>query len=192
MPTSRTARPVQRVTSTFSNISAPAAEEQFLEKNPWANAQHPMHRLGISRHNSNRSPLHESTYLTPSNQERLGDKPGVVGSASTVAEYPSSQLNTPHDNSTKTDYQLNTAYGVNGRPNSASPLDTRRNVTSAPDGQTHGPMHEANSSPLASRLGPGSPPRPALSLADAVGDRSSIPAQVPGITTGPGFAMGRF
>lgn len=193
MPSSsKTVRATQRVTSNFSNISAPAAEEQFLEKNPWANAQHPAHRLGISRQNSSRSPLPDSTFLTPSNQDRLGDKPSVVGSASTIAEYPSSQLHTPHDNSTKNEYQLSSTYAVNGRRNSASPVDMRRNMPSAPDGQIHGPMHEANSSPLASRLGAGSPQRPGLNLADAVADRSSIPAKAPGITTGPGLAMSRF
>ncbi|ETN37281.1 uncharacterized protein HMPREF1541_08272 [Cyphellophora europaea CBS 101466] len=189
----RQPRPVQRVTSTFSNISAPAAEEQFLEKNPWANAQHPMHRLGISRQNSNRSPLHDTTYLTPANQQRLGEKSALMGSASTIAEYPSSQLNTPHDSSVIAEQPPNTTYPLNGRQNSTSPFDTRRHITSAPDGQIHESAQIGNSSPLASRLGTAaSPSRAAITLTDSVADRSTISARAPGITTGPGFAMARF
>jgi hypothetical protein len=191
---SRNARPIQRVTSTFSNISAPAAEEQFLEKNPWANAQHPIHRLGgISRQNSNRSPLNDTNYLTPAHQPRLGEKPNVVGSASTIAEYPSSQQHTPYDNSVKVEHTTHTAYGLNGRQNSASPLDTRRNVTSNPDGPGHdSTVTEITSSPIMPRMVPGSPSRPGIGLPDGVADRSSLSARAPGITTGPGLGMGRF
>jgi hypothetical protein len=189
---SRNARPIQRVTSTFSNISAPAAEEQFLEKNPWANAQHPIHRLGISRQNSNRSPINDTTYLTPAHQPRLSDKATVVGSASTIAEYPSSQQATPRDSSVKVEHAMSSSYTLNGRQNSASPLDTRRNITSHPDGQGRDPISDVNSSPLNSRMVPGSPSRPGISLVDGVADRSSMSAKAPGITTGPGLAIGRF
>lgn len=190
-------RPVQRVTSTFSNISAPAAEEQFLEKNPWANAQHPMHRLGLSRQNSNRSPAPETTYLTPAGQQRPAEKTTIMGSASTIAEFPSSQINTPYENAGKPDHPA--TYSVNGLANSASPLETRQNgqVGAEVNGPGQDVAQETNSSPLASRIGQAvSPPRPVLAVADNRPGRTtaspSIPTKAPGITTGPGFGLGRF
>ena len=189
-------RAVQRVTSTFSNISAPAVEEQsFLDKNPWANAQHPMHRLGPSRQNSNRSPMNDTTYLTPANQSRQAL--GMVGSASTIAEFPSSsQINTPHDGSVvKPEHQANATYAINGRNDSASPLDTRRNAPAVPEPAGRGDLaQENNSSPLTARINSvtTAPQRSYMTLADSVAANRTtasptLQTRTVGITTGPGF-----
>jgi hypothetical protein len=192
----RQPRPVHRVTSAFSNISGPAAEEQFLEKNPWANAQHPMHKLGMSRQDSNRSPLPDATYLTPANQQRVAaTSSGAVGSASTIAEFPSSQNHTPHENSVKNEQQLSFSYKINSRrQDTASPLDVRRTGQAVPEVETA--SRENHSSPLTPRPNHGSSPtRPALAMADTIAGRTADSTSIgktPGITTGPGFGMGRF
>ncbi|KIX98774.1 uncharacterized protein Z520_05235 [Fonsecaea multimorphosa CBS 102226] len=129
----RAGRPSQRPAAQ-AQISGPQAEEQFLEQTPWANPQHPIHRL--SRQNSNRSPMNE--FLTPANQQRnMTDglqPPG--GSASTIvdpsASAPvSSAVNTPHDGqSSATKAEAQAGGGSSGlqnyRMHSASPLDMRR------------------------------------------------------------------
>ncbi|KIW23185.1 uncharacterized protein PV07_11405 [Cladophialophora immunda] len=129
----RASRPNQRPAAQ-TQISGPQAEEQFLEQTPWANPQHPIHRL--SRQNSNRSPMSE--FLTPANQQRnVSDglqPPG--GSASTIvdpsASAPvSSAINTPHDDqSSATKAEVQAGGGSSGMQNyrmhSASPLDMRR------------------------------------------------------------------
>ncbi|OAP63567.1 hypothetical protein AYL99_02794 [Fonsecaea erecta] len=129
----RAGRPSRRPAAQ-SQISGPQAEEQFLEQTPWANPQHPIHRL--SRQNSNRSPMSE--FLTPANQQRnMTDglqPPG--GSASTIvdpsASAPvSSAVNTPHDGqSSAAKIEAQAGGGSSGlqnyRMHSASPLDMRR------------------------------------------------------------------
>lgn len=196
------------MTSTFSSsLTAPTAEEQFLEKNPWANAQHPLHRLGMSRQNSNRSPLNES-FLTPAQQRNVTEAP-VAGSASTIAEHPSAQassaLNTPHDmlsSQTKVE-AANLVNLQNHRQPSDSPLDTRRpNPTSEPmqvdheDSRPHD--QESNTSPLAARTATAiSPPQTSLGPADTIPRHSATSppyhTQPPGITAGAGLAgAGRY
>lgn len=111
--------------NTFNTtISAPAAEEQFLEQTPWANPQHPIHRLGISRQGS----LTES-YNTPMNQQRINTT--QAGSASTIPENPSAQassaLNTPHDLlSSQAKAEQQGANSVQNYRLSVSPLESRK------------------------------------------------------------------
>src|SRR5271168_414681 len=90
------------IANTFtSSISQPAAEEQFLEQNAWANPQHPVHRhrLQLSRQLSNQSTSNESI-VTPAQQQRGVDTGALAGSASTIVESTSGQvsstINTPH------------------------------------------------------------------------------------------------
>jgi hypothetical protein len=141
-------------------MSGPQAEEQFLEQTPWANPQHPIHRL--SRQNSNRSPMNE--FLTPANQQRnMTDNlqpPG--GSASTIADpsasaQASSVINTPQDgqNSATKDVQAGPSALHNFRIHSASPLDMRRHPESkdqpGKDKDIMGNVRDPGSSPLTSR-----------------------------------------
>ncbi|EXJ57086.1 hypothetical protein A1O7_07430 [Cladophialophora yegresii CBS 114405] len=156
----RPARTIQRP-AVQSQMSGPQAEEQFLEQTPWANPQHPIHRL--SRQNSNRSPMNE--FLTPANQQRnMPDNlqpPG--GSASTIADpsasaQASSAINTPHDgqNSTsKTEVQAGPSALHNFRIHSASPLDMRRHPESndqpGKDKDMMSAGRDTGSSPLTSR-----------------------------------------
>lgn len=127
-------RPTQRPaqSSTSAQISGPQAEEQFLEQTPWANPQHPIHRLAISRQNSNRSPLNNDVFLTPASQQHTAENPQPTGSASTIvdpAAQHSSVANTPHDgqsSATKLEHQSNSNNIHNYRLHTASPLDSRR------------------------------------------------------------------
>lgn len=85
-------------------MSRPAAEEQFLEQNPWANPQHPIHQrhMGrLSRQVSDQTQIAD-TVITPAAQKSLVDLNKPADSASTIPEHPSAQassaLNTPHSN----------------------------------------------------------------------------------------------
>ncbi|OCT49284.1 transcriptional regulatory protein DEP1 [Cladophialophora carrionii] len=156
----RPARPMQRP-AMQSQMSGPQAEEQFLEQTPWANPQHPIHRL--SRQNSNRSPMNE--FLTPANQQRnMPDNlqpPG--GSASTIADpsasaQASSAINTPHDgqhSASRTEVQAGPSALHNFRIHSASPLDKRRhpepNDQPGKDKDVMATARDTGSSPLTSR-----------------------------------------
>ena len=66
----------------------PAAEERFLEQNPWANPQHPAHHQ--QQHPAQRQIPHisrpSSPFSTPAGQRRIVDLTAAQGSASTVAE----------------------------------------------------------------------------------------------------------
>lgn len=195
---------VPRLTSAFSSaLTAQAAEEQFLEKNAWANPQHPLHRITAGQ-NRNHTPSSE-TFLTPAHQQRLADTAGV-GSASTVVEHPSapvsSNFNTPHD-PVNDQTSVEAPNGILGHiTQSASPLGTRRQNTSTIEAnqkghvqQTQDTVQDRNSSPLAGRdEGPTSPSRPATLLAEAM---SNHPASSPshqvraqGIMAGSGFGGG--
>jgi len=194
-------RPIQRVTSTFSTLSAPAAEEQFLEKNPWANPQHPAHRIGINRQGSNRSPFPE-TFLTPARQQRAPENGLGIGSASTIPEHTSapvsSTFNTPHDGQAQ---QMNIeASNLNGiASHSASPFETRKTIPTSEPGpqksQAASPENGlANSSPLILGADPSSPPQPSLGIAENIPERatesSSYSVRPPAITAGSGFGGG--
>ncbi|KIW19960.1 hypothetical protein PV08_00535 [Exophiala spinifera] len=188
----RATRPVQ--STAIAQISAPQAEEQFLEQTPWANPQHPIHRL--SRQNSNRSPMNE--FLTPAHQQRTTEATQPHGSASTIAD-PSAQIssaiNTPHDgpsSATHIDHQAGSSSNHNYRLHSASPLGTR-------DMQTKDSIRDIGSSPLNSRA-QGSSPRTGSTRPDTrmLGVNNDSPfkskdAGATAITAGSGFGgTGRF
>jgi len=127
-----------------------SSEQQFLEQTPWANPNHPIHRLG--RQNRNRSPLPDGTASTtyslntPAHQQKRGEyTPQAIGSASTIIENPSAQpssaMNTPHgaDSAVKQEPpQTNGLPTTNGllntttisRQTSISPTETRRTINS--------------------------------------------------------------
>ncbi|KIW91993.1 uncharacterized protein Z519_06975 [Cladophialophora bantiana CBS 173.52] len=177
----RPGRPAHRPAAQMQ-ISGPQAEEQFLEQTPWANPQHPIHRL--SRQNSNRSPMSE--FLTPANQQRnMADglqAPG--GSASTIVDpsvsaQASSAVHTPHDgqsSATKTEAQAGGGSSglQNYRMHSASPLDMRRQPAQLDNSEAHrqqgrekdviGSGRDMASSPLTSRayLNTSGPRAPAI------------------------------
>ena len=76
--------------STTAHLSRlkPAAEERFLEQNPWANPQHPAHHQqhhAMQRQISNLS-RPASPVSTPIGQRRITDLTVPQGSASTIAE----------------------------------------------------------------------------------------------------------
>ena len=186
-------------------MTAQAAEEQFLEKNAWANAQHPMHRLMAGQHR-NPTPSNE-TFLTPAHQQRLADIAGA-GSASTIVEHPSapvsSNLNTPHD-LTNDQTNVEASNGVMGHTTqTASPPEARRQDVSVMESnqkghfqQTQDTIRDRNSSPLAGRNERAdTPSRAGALLAEAMSNRaaSSPPHQIraPGIMAGSGFGGGRF
>ncbi|KIV85889.1 hypothetical protein PV11_01541 [Exophiala sideris] len=193
------ARPIRHTQraaqSTGAQLSAPQAEEQFLEQTPWANPQHPIHRL--SRQNSNRSPLNE--FLTPANQQRTTEALQPAGSASTIADpaaHASSVINTPHDgqsSTTKLENQAGTSYQIN----SVSPLDTRRIVGDGSEAQGK-ESRDFASSPLNARVHlAGSPPRATSARPDKMtrlgNDSPFKHANNAGITAGSGFSgTGRF
>ena len=178
-----------RVTNAFdATISAQAAEEQFLEKNAWANPQHPTHRLNLTAQNTSGSSVND-TFLTPAPQQRTTDT-GAMGSASTILEHPSappsSNLNTPHDvgmGQTK----VNVPNGIlNQRVDSASE-ESQQDVMMQKQESTQ----DTASSPLAARAGIHvSPPRLNVGAADGITGHtaSSPPHQIrpPGITAGYG------
>lgn len=197
---------VPRLTSAFSSaMTAQAAEEQFLEKNAWANAQHPMHKLMAGQHRHH-TPSNE-TFLTPAHPQRIADMAGG-GSASTIVEHPSapvsSNLNTPHD-LMNDQTNVEAPNGIAGHATqTASPLETRRRDISVrePNQKAHlqqsqDTIQDRNSSPLAGReQRPGTPSGPAALLAEAMSTHAaSSPAhqiRTPGITAGSGFGGGRF
>lgn len=192
-------RPVQRVTSTFSNMSVPTAEEQsFLDKNPWAMPPSALGRIENQRQLSNRSPMPEVTYLTPANQQRQAEKPRIMGSASTIAEYASSsQINTPHDASLiKAEHQASNGYTLPGHRESISPLDTRRNAPVPEPSTRLDPVYD-HSSPVPSRMAHiGNGPQRYSALGDSTGNRTTasptLATKTAGITTGPGMGLSRY
>lgn len=72
------------LTASSSLSRQKSADERFLEQNPWANPQHPVHghlqrqRSALSRP--------ESPLVTPAPPNRVIDLTGVQGSVSTIAE----------------------------------------------------------------------------------------------------------
>jgi len=143
--------PNSSLTTSSASAAAAAAsvnttsEQQFLEHTPWANPNHPIHRLG--RQTANRSPLTDGASSTiyntstPANQRKRAEyTPQAIGSASTIIENPSAQpssaINTPHDSAIKQEPQTNglpTTSGLGAsvsRQNSISPTETRRTINS--------------------------------------------------------------
>ncbi|KIV89797.1 hypothetical protein PV10_07172 [Exophiala mesophila] len=217
LPQVRPVRPTQRpMQSNTSQMSAPQAEEQFLEQTPWANPQHPIHRLASQRQSSNRSPFNTDVFVTPANQQRTTDNLQTQGSASTIPD-PSAQLsslaNTPQEgisSTTKLEQQGSSVH--NYRLHSASPLDRRAvppfhdrhdvdNSQSGPAPKEH--IRDLPSSPLNARANVNvatSPPRAHNARPEKVtrmaNNESPFLHKDTGITTGGlgGFAAvtGRF
>jgi hypothetical protein len=139
-------------------MSRPAAEEQFLEQNPWANPQHPVHQqqhIGrLSRQISDQTQI-VGANITPVTQKSSVDTNRPSGSASTIPEQFSAQasstLATPHSNDgglqhqsldltlSGNDQHPSAEFGKGrrpqgeGRPQSLSPTETRRHNLFAHD-----------------------------------------------------------
>ncbi len=193
-----------RLTRAFSSaMTAQAAEEQFLEKNAWANAQHPMHRIMADQHR-NQSPSND-TFLTPGNRQRNADMAGA-GSASTIVEHPSapvsSNLNTPYDTA-KEETNDEAPNGIADQLRQpARMLETRRQNTTVTAAnqkrnvqQAQDTIQDRDSSPLAGRdEGPASPSRPAALLAEAMSNHAasspSHQVRAPAIMAGSGLGGG--
>lgn len=121
--------------------AAAASEQQFLEQTPWANPNHPIHKLG--RQTTNHSPLLPPEISTPAANSKITDFTPVTQastSASTIPEYPSAQhssiFDTPRDTSVlhhstqklehPPDHMNNNGNGnSNSNSNSTIPLPTR-------------------------------------------------------------------
>ncbi len=93
-------------------MSRPAAEEQFLEQNPWANPQHPVHQQQhtgrLSRHASDQTQIADGL-ITPAAQKSLLDTERPANSASTIPEHLSAQASSafakPYDQDGSVDQQ---------------------------------------------------------------------------------------
>ena len=131
-----------------STMSRPAAEEQFLEQNPWANPQHPIHQQHMGRisHQISSHTEGADATVTPAVQKSLVDPFRTADSASTILEHPSAQASsamaTPYSNSeeiqhrtsepvvTGSDQQLAAAFPKSqqqkDRLQSLSPTETRK------------------------------------------------------------------
>ncbi|KAK5940430.1 hypothetical protein PMZ80_006845 [Knufia obscura] len=140
-------------TSALSSSAAAqhaTSEQQFIESTPWANPNHPIHRLDrLGRQNNNRSPFVEtySSTVTPSQQRKSEYTPHNStthnsGGASTIPENPTPQTNTdlassamkqePGTTSHAFNFNHNLSNGVsttNGiGDTSISPTETRRTI----------------------------------------------------------------
>jgi len=81
--------------TSLSNLSRqrPAAEEQFIEQNAWANPHHPAHHQNINTVQRQMS-LHSrplSPFATPALQRRTIDTNALTSSASTIVAQASAQ-----------------------------------------------------------------------------------------------------
>jgi hypothetical protein len=103
--TNKPMQPKSSRTAFSSAMSRPAAEEQFLEQNPWANPQHPIHQQHMGRLSRQVSDQTQTadTSITPATQKSLVDLNRPAGSASTIPEQLSAQASstsaTPYSNS---------------------------------------------------------------------------------------------
>jgi hypothetical protein len=84
-----------RMATSLSNLSRqrPAAEEQFIEQNAWANPHHPAHHQNLQTVQRQMS-LHSrplSPFATPAAQRRTVDTNALTGSASTIVAPASAQ-----------------------------------------------------------------------------------------------------
>ena len=148
---------------SYAHSSRPAAEEQFLEQNAWANPQHPVHRFNLNRQLSGQSSPPPAEQVTPA-QPPMATLP--VGSASTIVENPSAQAssmaNTPYEDKIEPRNGIaSTSHPTTYRNDSGSPFEPRKlglsnAAASAVNGTTNA-MNisasdtEPSSSPLATR-----------------------------------------
>ena len=96
--------------TSLSNLARqrPAAEEQFLEQNPWANPHHPAHHQNINTVHRQLS-LHSrplSPFATPAAQRRTVDANALIGSASTIVALPSAQTSSMAPTPSSVDHAL--------------------------------------------------------------------------------------
>ena len=82
-------RPNLPASSSFSRQRS-AADEHFLEQNPWANPQHPAHSHLQRQRSAMSRP--ESPLITPAPQKRVVDLTSLQGSTSTIPDGPSSSM----------------------------------------------------------------------------------------------------
>ncbi|KAF7503323.1 hypothetical protein GJ744_003966 [Endocarpon pusillum] len=139
-----------------STMSRPAAEEQFLEQNPWANPQHPVHQqqhtVRLSRHVSDQAQIADAI-ITPAAQKSLVDLDRPAGSASTVPEHLSAQASSasakPYDHDGRVQQQATEFRAAAAdqhspaadekppqprhRPQSLSPIEARKHNAGAYD-----------------------------------------------------------
>ncbi|MCJ1246155.1 hypothetical protein MMC30_003360 [Trapelia coarctata] len=99
-----------RMATSLSNLSRqrPAAEEQFLEQNPWANPHHPAHHQNINTVHRQLS-LHSrplSPFATPAAQRRTVDANALIGSASAIVALPSAQNSSMAPTPSSSDHNL--------------------------------------------------------------------------------------
>lgn len=79
--------------SNYVAMSRPAAEEQFLEQNAWANPRHPSHTQNTGQL-SRQVSTHErpkDIAMTPAHPRNATDQPRPAGSASTIPDLASAQ-----------------------------------------------------------------------------------------------------
>jgi hypothetical protein len=189
--------------STFSStMSRPAAEEQFLEQNPWANPQHPIHQQHMGRLSR---PVSDQTRgadsaVTPAARKSSIDPNKPAGSASTIPEHPSAQassaLATPYANNNEvpqhqgskltamaSDQQHATGFDKphqqKERLQSLSPTETRKHNLSTYD---PGPSKAASTGGAVTGIEeiPSQPFRPSrLALFGSPARRNSLPRNGP-------------
>ncbi|KAF2106651.1 Sds3-like-domain-containing protein [Lophiotrema nucula] len=93
--------PVSAPVAYVRTVDEAAAEEQFIERTPWANPQHPAHQQ--SHYASGPGRIPSQTYQTPAGQRRAVDVHAPNGSASTIevnSNPPSSAAATGYANAT--------------------------------------------------------------------------------------------
>lgn len=119
-------------TAAISSSAAAASatsEQQFIESTPWANPNHPIHRIG--RQQASKSPLPE-TFSTPANQQQpngvdLTPIPG--GSASTIVEDPTPTQTDGASSAVKPEPVITNGLPLtNGNVEGISPSETRRTI----------------------------------------------------------------
>ncbi|KAL4883658.1 Sds3-like-domain-containing protein [Aspergillus karnatakaensis] len=139
----------------MSSISSNAYHEEYLDQNPWANAQHPYHHQQHLHRPQNRvlETSRAPAFATPAGQLRMVDVNAPNGSASTIAEN-SSANNTPYgaeqDHVAATagpypDYDAERRSGL--RSLSSSPLDVRKPLPTTYTSLDHRPSQGAPRNP---------------------------------------------
>lgn len=76
--------PYVRAYNRNTTADEAAAEEQFIERTPWANPQHPAHQQAQFAATQGPSRAPSQTYQTPAGQRRVVDVHAPNGSASTI------------------------------------------------------------------------------------------------------------
>ena len=110
-------RPTLPASSNFARQRS-AADERFLEQNPWANPQHPAHSQLQRQRSAVSRP--ESPLITPAPQKRVIDLTVLQDSASTIPDGPSSSTKaTP----ARGEQQIKASKSNHRNGSNAHPLD---------------------------------------------------------------------